>query len=35
MTFKFFKKLEIPALDRFADKVVSIFKKDKKGDNAN
>ena len=31
MTFKFFKKLRIPALDRFADKVASIFKKEKNG----
>ena len=35
MTFKFFKKLEIPVFDRFGSRVVSILKKDKKGDNAN
>jgi hypothetical protein len=29
MTFKFFKRLEIPALDRFAEKVISFFKHDK------
>ena len=35
LTFKFFKKLEIPALDRFADKVKGLFKKEKIDENAN
>jgi hypothetical protein len=33
MTFKFFKRLSIPALDKFGERVASVFSKKKKANN--